>query len=119
MNKQETYDKVCSHLLTQRAKSLHNKHEDIQSCAYRGDEGRTCAIGCLIADAYYNPSMEGVGVENMSVQKALRFSGVDLSFTNLLAKLQSVHDVYEVEDWETRLRAIAEKEGLIFKGVTS
>ena len=119
MNKQETYDKVASHLLTQRAKSLHSigKYESVKGCAYRGDEGRTCAVGCLIADKYYDPFLEEKNIRSHSVQIALELSGVDLNLVNLLAKLQLVHDDCPVEDWETRLRAIADSEGLTFKGV--
>ena len=47
---QEVFDRVASHLLTQSARSL---LPDGSGCAYRGANGRMCAVGCLIADYEY------------------------------------------------------------------
>lgn len=117
MNKQETYDRVCSHLLTQRARSVVAMLNG--PCAYRGEGGLTCAIGCLIEDKYYHSDLEGGNVFNPDVRSALKNSGVNLEHESLLASLQTIHDHFHVEHWEYYLKELAEKEDLVFKGVTS
>lgn len=61
-------------------------------CAYRGDNGRKCAVGCLIPDSEYDPYIEGLGVGTIGKKyfpKSLM--GIDRAF---LAKMQSIHDTF-------------------------
>ncbi len=44
MTKQEIFDKVATHLLTQNEKALNS----VGGCVYRTDKGLKCAVGCLI-----------------------------------------------------------------------
>ena len=89
LTNQEIFNKVATHLFTQGKRSFDKK---LKVCAYRNDEGLSCAIGCLIPDELYDPAFEGRRIwglmdENYEVKKY--FSNVSLE---LLSKLQGVHD---------------------------
>ena len=111
MTKQEMYDKVKAHLLTQGAKSSIPGID----CAYRGEHGRKCAIGVLIPDEVYSPEMEGRTVGLLSIVypnielKYLEIEGT-IRFAN---KLQQIHDFYSPCVWENKLHELAVQEGLI------
>lgn len=103
MTNRDIYRKVRDHLLTQNAKSL---MEDGTVSAYRGTEGRKCAIGCLINDKDYSPELENCMVYEARVREAVaRSLGVLMSdFTlSLLSDLQEIHDQHEPRDWEEQL----------------
>lgn len=111
--KQELFDKVANHLLTQNAVSEDGKG----NCMYRGEGGLKCAVGVLIPDQFYNSDMEslivnpeGGIVANVLVQEA----GVDKDHLRLLAKLQFLHDNVRVSKWRNQLAEIADDEGLVF-----
>lgn len=53
MNTQEIFDHVSQHLLKQGAPSKRDHR-----CLLRDDHGRMCAVGCLILEDSYNPSLE-------------------------------------------------------------
>ncbi len=101
---QEVFDKVATHLLKQGSRSYHKG-----GCAYRGREGKMCAVGCLIADKHYRSGLEGMNMKSESVQAALRYSGInvthDMKF--MLEDLQACHDYSEVSMWPQALRRIA------------
>lgn len=95
MTKQEVFDKVVTHLVRQGRRSI-----DGIGCAYRGRDSTMCAVGCLIKDEFYNGHLEGLIVNNMSVQIALVKSGVisslqtseDYDIISMLLALQCIHD---------------------------
>ncbi len=89
MTLQEIFDKVILHLRRQHVVSVCV----FGACAYRGDEGRQCAIGCLIPDDEYDPNMEGNNVQlltNCPTLVALLLQGEDWGM--LLDALKSLHD---------------------------
>lgn len=55
-------DKVVTHLVTQRARAMTPQDE---GCAYRGENGTMCAVGCLIPDDIYSPDIESLGVQGL------------------------------------------------------
>lgn len=111
LNIQEVFTKVVTHLRTQGepARELKSSH-----CMYRLGE-LSCAVGCLIPDDQYDPSIEGESAE--SIMHTL--SGiVDVSDDNvcmLLSELQTAHDmsagtsVIWMELVNERLQLIADK----------
>lgn len=109
MNKQELLNKVWKHLRKQ-GRQARNPIND--SCAYRGDDGTTCAIGCLISDRYYNPSMEGctAGMIKNDIPLLRRFS------SHFLNELQSTHDNASeesfVQEIDKEMKNIAKEHGL-------
>lgn len=95
-----------------------NAHGDV--CCYRGVEGRSCAVGCLIDDAHYSPFIEGVTIYGGSTKgakdlhKALQDSGVptDDDSLRLLDDLQSVHDRFSCDEWARELAYVANRHKL-------
>jgi len=59
-------------------------------CAYRGDYGRKCAVGHLIRDDEYEPSMENQSVEGLLDRHLLPDRLIP--FAGLLGSLQDAHD---------------------------
>lgn len=113
-NKQEIFDKVAKHMLTQNRKSVIGN-----TCAYFADDGTKCAVGCLIPPTIYDPLMEKTGaIANvMSEAMANKFSfkkktneWLVENFSEhmpLLASLQLAHDQMEVINWKVNLKGIA------------
>lgn len=117
MTAQEIFSKSATHLLRQRAVS---RTEFVGGggtiCAYRGRNGTSCAVGCLIPDDIYDKKME-----NLQVLCLIHLPGIpDLlgaGNIEILEALQLVHDQKAVSDWETELRAVAARFRLDFPEV--
>ena len=100
MTPQEIFDTVARHLFTQGERSIAastDYYEDDVNCMYRSPSGMTCAVGCLIPDAAYLPSMEGSGATGL----CRMFSDVLPKWmaenSELLDYLQMTHD--QVAHW--------------------
>lgn len=87
---QEIFDYVVEHLFKQNRVA-----KGYGICSYRGDGGTSCAVGCLIDDFFYSPSLECKGISSEEVKSAVSESGVMFSQNTgfMLAFLQSTHDV--------------------------
>ncbi len=124
MNKQDVFDRVARHLLTQNRKSWLSTGQTGKVCAYHGDEGVRCAAGIFIDDEHYSPEMEGVAVPRFLsgndptiapkahlktplIQEALLAAGIEDDHLLVLRQLQAVHDQVPVESWRTGLAAVA------------
>lgn len=124
---QEIYSLVRSHLLKQNERSI--CHGD--GCAYRGDGGGKCAIGCLIKDSNYDEYIEHQSLwrtdklrdakafDEVDKQDALVRSieascaiKVDDDWREFLRDLQEVHDNAEVWEWKDSLDELALQYGL-------
>lgn len=96
---QSIFDKVVIHLRKQNAKSL-----DLitNACAFRGENGKKCAIGCLISDEEYTSDMESYGYLRLleEAYPKLFVSTLDLNSKKLIGRLQRIHDLTNVESWE-------------------
>lgn len=103
MDDQQIFDTVATHLLAQGERSTRGT---AGVCAYRGTGGLRCAVGCLIPNDRYKPSLEGQGVTSGPVLDALPWEA--LAQVGLLNELQAVHDWCAAEDWRARLRELAE-----------
>jgi len=107
------FNYVVNHLRFQGKKSERFKYKNTKYCYYRGDNGTSCAIGCLISDEEYKPE-----IEELSINK-IYFIFNDLktiewfhSNENLLFSLQRVHDHYPIENWEWEFHLISIKFGI-------
>ncbi|WP_454735388.1 hypothetical protein [Cupriavidus necator] len=117
MDAQQIFDKVATHLLTQKTQAIEGP-----SCRYRTATGLTCAVGCLIPDQAYDPEMEGGSVYNLIARaeqgdfsEATReFVGEIEAHKELLADLQSLHDSESPAYWAKGLAYIAESHELTF-----
>jgi len=72
---------------------------------------KKCAVGALIADAFYSPDFEGIGVHaktltstdrRNALHAAITASGwpVDDRAINLYHRMQTIHDRYQPNNWE-------------------
>jgi hypothetical protein len=130
MTKQEIFDRVKTHLLTQNERAASASGSDLGDCSYRivvGEKTLKCAIGCLIPDELYRPELEGTNISSPAVQEVLIKAGVldentvpwiggpvddkDGKFT-MLAHLQAVHDSCPVHSWPGELATVASRFGL-------
>ena len=130
MTGQEIFDSVLAHLRKQGDASLNASGK----CAYRGEGGTACAVGCLIPDELYDPRIESWRVGTIL---NLRTGGVDAGEVEayrealsriashlgqeneaLLADLQSAHDnqlaKLGLPYWERAMERIAGSHGLVY-----
>ena len=108
--KQEVFDYVAHHLLTQNEKSLSKKYGSVQiGCVYRNQYNLACAAGCLIAGVEYKAYMEGI-----SWGKLVEVKIVPSNHKELIMDLQRVHDDCEIEDWREHLSKVAKEFSLKF-----
>ncbi len=108
---EDIFEKSASHLIKQ-GKTSHSKNLD-DTCAYRGDDGAMCAIGCLIDDEAYDFVIEGKSFDMPEVEMALRSSGINFDDDEfiyaLLSDLQNIHDEYKPEVWLHELYRLADR----------
>ena len=109
---QAVFDKAVKHLLTQKRRSKNKR-----GCAYRGEGGDMCAVGCLISDKAYDPKIEGSSVYNSQIQETLAESGVPTyrKMVFLLIDLQYIHDETPISLWRGHLRTLAKQHNLTWK----
>jgi len=94
--KEEVFEQVKTHLLTQRKKSI----TDFGECLYKF-ETLKCAAGCLIGDDEYKSE-----IEDRTWHVLVKEKRVPNYHENLIRKLQRIHDDKEVEQWEEELNKI-------------
>lgn len=117
MTRQEMFDAAYIGLASQGfIRSMSN-----QGCAYRGDEGRRCAIGWIMPDEAYSPDLEGLSPMNCEIEKALDLASGDICFAD---ELQEAHDgdAHEgdtPEAMKERLESFAIKYNLTVPQVTA
>lgn len=109
-SRQELFDYVATHLLTQKGKAKSNG-----VCVYLDPKsGRKCAAGCLIPDDLYDPAWDVGGVNVMVLWSAGALPNVSYHDLGLLRKLQIIHDLDPVVVWREELLHCATVRGLLF-----
>ena len=123
MTQQEIFDTVLAHLRKQGKASV----SDMNLCQYRGPDGTSCAVGCLIPDELYDPLIENVSSGQITeghlpfgregdlpkLRPIMARISNHLGAENgpLLSALQYAHDDYLADSgmpaWEERMRRIA------------
>lgn len=115
MTPQDIFNKVAAHLLTQQKTSMREHQFGSKQCAYRGDDGCKCAVGCLIEDEEYAPWMEGLsihGVVNEDRCPASLRNRFDIHSLDICRQLQFIHDNVDVCAWKEELDIQGERFGL-------
>lgn len=118
---QEIFDIVSTHLLEQNEQSrtritIGDIHF-VDSCMYRGSEGRKCAMGCLIPDEKYCADMEGNNIISPMIYNVLYDEEIDVSkHLIFLSHLQHIHDHCVPEDWERMIIETARHYNLELNG---
>ncbi len=109
LTRQAIFDKVATHLLTQKKKSLVKINEGsyIAACAYRGDNGTMCAVGCLLTDNDIKLVKEGDS-SDVVCETITRLG----DFRDILYELQHLHDAYKPSKWINKLSLLATRECL-------
>lgn len=111
MTLQETFDTVARALVKQGGPSLN----EVNRCAYRGENGARCAVGHLIPDDRYDPSMENESAGHRRVAPVLRGLGVDVYLAGALQRTHDgtvKHPAGWLTAWADSMRRIAESYGL-------
>lgn len=110
----ELIEKTKVKLIEQGVRSAYKTAGKLEYCCYRLDKTADCetkcAVGHHILDEFYNPEFEDDTVFSISVQEALKLSGIpihDQIVIAILDKCQSVHDTSEPEDWEYLFEKLA------------
>jgi hypothetical protein len=89
-------EKIRDHLTKQRKQSkTAYGGSQTPSCAYRGDNGLMCAVGCLIVDEVYSESLESLCADTSQVVRAMSDSlGFDITekMEQLCTDWQLYHD---------------------------
>lgn len=112
MNRQEIFNRVSKHLLTQMRQA---RDPITGACLYKTDDNLRCAIGCLIPDNH--PGLYA----RMEVRALIdtypdlrELFNVDLEF---LSKLQDIHDGYPPEMWSEMLKEFVMEYGLSYESI--
>lgn len=87
MKAQDIFDTVTRHLFTQ-GKAAYNSTD---GCVYRGPDGTSCAVGCIMPDSVYRKGMEGSSINDL-LQSNFKIPQWMVKNEGLLGDLQSVHD---------------------------
>lgn len=110
MTNQEIFDRVACHLLRQNVRSVtYGKGGDF--CLYRGPNGTSCAVGCLIPDEDYSRYMERKGVRVLMDDYGCKLP-FDQDSIPLLSALQKVHDDNMPSNWILALSYVAVEHNL-------
>lgn len=107
--KQKLFNRVARHLLKQNRAST-----SCGVCRYRGPDGTTCAIGCLIPDSRYSSEFEGKNISALQLYNMLDkvFTPAQLTELSMLTALQEVHDYNLPNAWKAKLFDVAKHYGL-------
>lgn len=101
MRRQEIFDAAYKGLASQGfVRSL----ADV-GCAYRGAEGRRCAIGFLITDEKYSPGLEGLTPSDVAVRRAANINDDDCEFAEELQEAHGGPDGDAEEDTPEEMKA--------------
>lgn len=105
MNKQEIFNTVAQHLLSQNERSMENDR-----CAYRNSAGLKCAVGCLIPDEKYSEDLEGKTVRSFYDTNLFEdvFDPKNNEIWRMLSHLQDIHDGASTVEWYDYLKEYAE-----------
>lgn len=111
--KQTTFDTVVAHL---RKQGPCISIAGGKGCLYRGQNGTSCAAGCLIPDNRYSFALEGHTVKDAVVSALIEDLGHDVQ---LVSDLQSVHDNNPLIVWEIEFELFARSHGLTYTPPTA
>lgn len=107
MEAQEVFDKVATHLLTQNAKAKNGG-----SCRYLADDGKRCAVGCLLPVEVARRADE-LAADNTvyGVARDGLLPNELAPHVDLLSRLQGIHDHVDVHCWRDELKSLARELG--------
>lgn len=103
-SKQEIFDIISNHLLTQMKRCDVPGPKGVNLCKYLNPNGLKCAAGILIPNDQYNPEFEGKSWDTLVNEKY-----VEDKHQFLIYELQGIHDWTKPEDWKIKLIQFAKQ----------
>ena len=104
---QTAFDAAYVHCMKQKVRAV----SDDGDCLYRGPNGTKCAVGCLIPDDLYDPSMEHE--DGYEVMEIIGWGHLNHS---LIDRVQEAHDVYldpdDLSKFHNEMKGISERYAL-------
>lgn len=111
LTRREVYTRVKAHMLKQRKRAF-CKVKD--RCLFRAPDGTSCAVGALIPDRLYHPSMEALTThELIKKYPELAPHGISHKNSNLLGRLMNIHDGMPPNEWDDAFKAIEDRRELL------
>ena len=129
MNMQEIFDKVVTHAAKGEKSTLTLETGESGQCQYMSSTGRQCFIGCLLPSVMGLKAVEGRSATHPQIiEKLIIADVIDAKYynpkpnaglhdvpkevkstplTNMLDRLQRVHDIESVSAWERKLEVVA------------
>lgn len=110
-SKQDAFNKVVAHVRSMKSQAINAGSNLLEVCMYRTEDGKRCAIGALISDDDYHPSIEGNTVRALIAQG--KIEQPSWSSPEFLISLQAIHDY--TSNWkvhfigETHVQQVADK----------
>ena len=112
---QQVFDQVTNHLLAQKVVSVAPSGG---YCAYRGNNNKMCAAGCLIGPEEYVPEMDSFNGDTSWEGLIFRKLVPSTPHNELIGELQVIHDTDKPHVWEEALKNLANTRGLAFNFVS-
>lgn len=114
---QEIFDVIAWNLLRQHARARVVHDDGRGQCRYQAPDGKRCAIGFIIPDDIYHPTLEGLRVADLAHQLlhtnfGREFARLLYRDLELLTALQQMHDRSSPAQWGVELAVIARRFGL-------
>lgn len=109
MTAQDVFSAVLAHARQQKEKSIEPNTYFHSKCRYRLNHLK-CFAGVLISDDTYSEEFEN----NYSWSRLVRLKKVASNNSELIQLLQTIHDEYEVDEWEKELWEVSQAYNLTF-----
>lgn len=94
LTKKEVFLKVKEHLLLQNKQSWLPDHS---GCAYLGEGGLKCAVGCLMTEEELNSLTDEDQIKE--IHALIDLGKMDKTHQALLSRLQEIHDMVLPSSW--------------------
>lgn len=123
MTKQQLFDKVAKHLLTQKVAS--KSDDGLGRPVFFAKDGKMCALGCLMDKKIFREKIEEYDyphendmcpaevLENF--EECLPEGATENG--EMLERLTYIHDGYSPDEWPDRIKWFTKEENLSLKGV--
>ena len=100
---QQEFDAVVAHLYKQGFPAKMGSTSATSYCAYRGDNGAMCAVGCRIPDEKYSSKMEGNSLGDLLQYLPGAFTDEIVAYATMFSKLQEVHDQWDFTGYDASM----------------
>jgi hypothetical protein len=86
---------------------------------FRSSAGLKCAVGCLIPDDQYEPSMENFPTDTVIGMLKSPLKEKLLKHLGLLFAMQMIHDHANIQSWEADFKSYATRNKLVLPEIQS